>query len=49
MPTISQYYSTENNQTDNINGLTVYFDRNSNFILAAEKVGSLTRDYQTAY
>ena len=49
MPTISQYYSTENNQPDNSNGLPVNFGGNSNFIFAAAKVGSFTRDYYTAY
>ena len=49
MPTISQYYSTENNQPDNSNGLPVNFGGNSNFIFAAAKVGSFTQDYYTAY
>ena len=49
MPTILQYYSTENNQPDNSNGLPVNFGGNSNFIFAAAKVGSFTRDYYTAY
>ena len=39
MPTISQYYSTKNNQTDNLSSLPVNFDHNSSFVLAAEKVG----------
>ena len=38
MPTISQYYFTENNQPDNSNGLPVSFGSNSSSFLAAEKV-----------
>ena len=37
MPTILQYYSTENNQPDNSNGLPVNFGSNSNFIFTAAK------------
>ena len=39
MLTISQYYSTRNNQPDKSNGLSGNFDGNSNLILASIKVG----------
>ena len=37
MPTISQYYSTENNQADNSNGLPVIFSSSFNFFFLLKK------------
>ena len=45
IPTILQYYSTENNKSHNSNGLPVNFGSNSYLILAPAKVGLFTQNY----